>query len=69
MSTLPIRRRTKAGCASPRGPGVTGLAEGDHVVLSWNPDCGRCPACLAGREARSQAVATIVNTSADCSTA
>ncbi|GLW72406.1 alcohol dehydrogenase [Kitasatospora phosalacinea] len=31
------------------GPGVTGLAPGDRVVLCWMPPCGRCPACRAGR--------------------
>ena len=25
------------------GPGVTNLAVGDHVVLSFIPACGRCP--------------------------
>jgi S-(hydroxymethyl)glutathione dehydrogenase / alcohol dehydrogenase len=27
------------------GPGVTDLAIGDRVVLSWNPHCGRCFYC------------------------
>lgn len=27
------------------GAGVTDLAIGDHVVLSWNPHCGRCFYC------------------------
>ena len=32
------------------GPGVTTLAEGDHVVLSFIPACGRCPSCAMGRQ-------------------
>ena len=33
------------------GPGVHGFAEGDHVVLTFVPACGDCPACAAGRAA------------------
>lgn len=29
------------------GPGVTGLAAGDHVILSFS-SCGHCPSCLMG---------------------
>ena len=32
------------------GPGVTAVAPGDHVVLSFIPACGRCPSCSAGRQ-------------------
>ncbi|MEW2354114.1 NDMA-dependent alcohol dehydrogenase [Spirillospora sp. NPDC029432] len=32
------------------GPGVTTLQEGDHVVLSFIPACGRCPSCARGRQ-------------------
>jgi len=32
------------------GPGVTSLAEGDHVVFSFVPACGRCPSCARGRQ-------------------
>lgn len=32
------------------GPGVTTLAVGDHVVLSFVPACGRCPSCARGRQ-------------------
>ena len=32
------------------GPGVTTLSEGDHVVLSFVPACGRCPSCARGRQ-------------------
>ncbi|MBT4162146.1 MAG: zinc-binding dehydrogenase [Gammaproteobacteria bacterium] len=30
------------------GPGVSGLTEGDEVILSWTPECGSCPACCRG---------------------
>jgi Zn-dependent alcohol dehydrogenase len=33
------------------GPGVEGLAPSDHVVLTFVPSCGSCPACAAGRAA------------------
>ncbi|MEI6362607.1 MAG: alcohol dehydrogenase catalytic domain-containing protein [Actinomycetes bacterium] len=42
------------------GVGVTGLSEGDHVVLSWVAPCGACRNCLAGREARCEVAANIV---------
>jgi S-(hydroxymethyl)glutathione dehydrogenase/alcohol dehydrogenase len=31
------------------GPGVTGLAEGDHVVVCWSPQCGACKECVNGQ--------------------
>jgi S-(hydroxymethyl)glutathione dehydrogenase/alcohol dehydrogenase len=31
------------------GDGVSGLAPGDRVVLSWNAPCGRCLRCVTGR--------------------
>jgi S-(hydroxymethyl)glutathione dehydrogenase/alcohol dehydrogenase len=30
------------------GPGVTEVAEGDHVVMSFLPACGRCKPCARG---------------------
>jgi Zn-dependent alcohol dehydrogenase len=30
------------------GPGVTGLAEGDKVILTLRPPCGRCYWCVRG---------------------
>jgi len=36
------------------GAGVTGLAEGDHVVLSWVAPCGQCRLLHSGRDARCQ---------------
>jgi S-(hydroxymethyl)glutathione dehydrogenase/alcohol dehydrogenase len=37
-----------AGIITEVGPGVDGLAVGDHIVLSFIPACGKCPACQAG---------------------
>lgn len=34
-----------AGEIAELGDGVTDFAIGDHVVLSWNPHCGRCFYC------------------------
>jgi len=31
------------------GDGVTGVAPGDHVIISWVPCCGRCTFCLGGQ--------------------
>ena len=49
-----------AGVVSRVGEGVTDLQVGDHVVLSWVPNCGKCRYCLLGRPAQCQVVATIV---------
>jgi S-(hydroxymethyl)glutathione dehydrogenase / alcohol dehydrogenase len=38
-----------AGVVAGAGPGVTSVATGDHVVLSWLPACGRCRHCASGR--------------------
>lgn len=38
-----------AGIVREVGPGVIGLSEGDHVILSWAPTCGRCRYCTVGR--------------------
>ena len=38
-----------AGVVAAVGPGVTSVKEGDHVVLSWLPACGRCRYCTSGR--------------------
>ncbi len=37
-----------AGIVAGVGPGVTGVAEGDSVVLSFLPACGRCSYCARG---------------------
>jgi NDMA-dependent alcohol dehydrogenase len=37
-----------AGIVEEVGPGVTDIAVGDHVVLSFMPSCGRCAMCGKG---------------------
>ncbi|MFZ2175831.1 MAG: NDMA-dependent alcohol dehydrogenase [Rhodococcus sp. (in: high G+C Gram-positive bacteria)] len=37
-----------AGVVTKVGPGVSNLAEGDHVVLAFIPACGRCRSCAKG---------------------
>jgi Zn-dependent alcohol dehydrogenase len=37
-----------AGIVEAVGPGVTEVGVGDHVVLSFRPNCGRCAHCLRG---------------------
>ena len=49
-----------AGVIAEVGPGVSGLAAGDHVVLSWVAPCGQCRYCLAGHPARCKVAATVV---------
>jgi S-(hydroxymethyl)glutathione dehydrogenase / alcohol dehydrogenase len=38
-----------AGVVEAVGADVATVAEGDHVVLSWLPACGRCFYCVQGR--------------------
>ena len=38
-----------AGVVEEVGPGVTGIQPGDHAVLSFRPQCGRCRLCTLGR--------------------
>ncbi|MYS86433.1 zinc-binding dehydrogenase [Embleya scabrispora] len=51
-----------SGVVTALGPdtGDSGLAVGDHVVLSWVPACGTCRYCLAGRPAACSLVAEVV---------
>lgn len=41
-----------AGIVRALGPGVTDLAEGDHVVMVFAPSCGECMPCKEGFPAR-----------------
>jgi S-(hydroxymethyl)glutathione dehydrogenase/alcohol dehydrogenase len=38
-----------AGEVSQVGPGVTSVAPGDHVAMSFIPSCGSCASCLGGQ--------------------
>jgi S-(hydroxymethyl)glutathione dehydrogenase/alcohol dehydrogenase len=40
-----------AGVIAEVGEGVTDIAVGDTVVVSWIPICGKCPYCVQGRPA------------------
>ena len=37
-----------AGIVESVGPGVTGVAPGDYVILNWRAVCGNCRACRRG---------------------
>jgi S-(hydroxymethyl)glutathione dehydrogenase / alcohol dehydrogenase len=49
-----------SGIVAAVGAGVTALAPGDHVVLSWVPACGRCRYCRLGRPAQCQLAAEVI---------
>lgn len=38
-----------AGIVERLGPGVTSLQPGDHVILNFQPACGRCRYCIVGQ--------------------
>jgi len=38
-----------AGIVEEVGARVTRVRPGDHVILSWAPDCGNCMYCQSGR--------------------
>ncbi len=38
-----------AGTVTEVGPGVTGVAAGDRVVMLWRTSCGHCAYCSSGR--------------------
>ena len=38
-----------AGTIAELGEGVTDLAIGDHVIVSWVPTCGKCRYCVMGK--------------------
>lgn len=39
-----------AGVVEEVGEGVTHVKKGDHVLLNWIPNCGKCYYCLKGRK-------------------
>ncbi|MBB5133282.1 Zn-dependent alcohol dehydrogenase [Thermocatellispora tengchongensis] len=60
-----------AGVVESTGPGVTGVREGDHVIIAMNGPCGRCRSCAAGRFhlcAAPERLAAITGTMRDGST-
>jgi S-(hydroxymethyl)glutathione dehydrogenase/alcohol dehydrogenase len=49
-----------AGIVEAVGDDAHGLREGDRVVLSWAPACGRCGACRRGRPAACGPLSTAI---------
>jgi S-(hydroxymethyl)glutathione dehydrogenase/alcohol dehydrogenase len=49
-----------AGVVTRVGPGVEDVAAGDHVILSWVPQCGECRQCRAGRPWQCEVAANVV---------
>jgi Zn-dependent alcohol dehydrogenase len=50
MGALPmVLGHEGAGVVEELGEGVTGLDVGDHVVVSWVPQCGQCFFCQRGQ--------------------
>lgn len=51
MEALPvIGGHEGAGVVERVGPDVSSVREGDHVVLSFIPACGRCASCASGHQ-------------------
>lgn len=50
-----------AGVVIETGPGVDGVAQGDHVVLVFVPSCGHCVPCAEGRPALCEPAAVANN--------
>ena len=50
-----------AGVVEKVGPGVTSVAEGDHIVASFLPACGHCRMCATGRSNLCDYGATILD--------
>ncbi len=49
-----------SGVVSKLGEGVTDLEVGDHVILSWVPQCGACRYCTSARPWQCEVVANVV---------
>jgi S-(hydroxymethyl)glutathione dehydrogenase/alcohol dehydrogenase len=51
-----------AGVVEEVGPGVTGVAPGDHVILTWMYPCGQCVDCGKGQPAHcTKALSTMMS--------
>lgn len=48
MQTPAVLGHEGAGVVEAVGPGVTTVRPGDHVLVCWVPQCGRCFFCLRG---------------------
>jgi S-(hydroxymethyl)glutathione dehydrogenase / alcohol dehydrogenase len=48
MPTPVVLGHEGAGVVEAVGDGVTGVAPGDHVLVSWVPQCGGCYHCVRG---------------------
>jgi S-(hydroxymethyl)glutathione dehydrogenase/alcohol dehydrogenase len=48
-----------SGIVEAIGEGVTQAKPGDHVVLSFAPNCGQCPCCVAGQPHLCSGYATV----------
>src|ERR671921_19807 len=46
-SRVPTPRGSSPRCWDTRGPGVTSVGEGDHVIPLYTPECRRCKSCLS----------------------
>ena len=55
-----------AGVVAGVGPGVTDVAEGDSVVLSFLPACGKCSYCARGMTNLCDLGAALRRASPDC---
>lgn len=51
-----------AGLITAVGAGVTALAPGDHVILTWMPRCGTCRQCAAARPWQCEKVVEVIET-------
>ena len=61
--TLPaVLGHEGAGVVTQVGPGVTAVARGDHVVVSWVPQCGVCYYCSRGQPELCQEADTVLLT-------
>ena len=49
MPTPFVMGHEGAGEVTAVGTGVTSVAPGDHVILSWMPPCGACQFCTGGQ--------------------
>ncbi|MGW0039028.1 zinc-binding dehydrogenase [Gordonia sp. NPDC003376] len=61
VATPTVLGHEGSGVVTAVGEGVTSLAVGDHVVLSWVANCTRCRHCRAGRPVQCSTYAEIIS--------